>query len=109
MTFYRTLLAYFIVFTLLDVLATAAGLTVGCVELNPFVTGLGVGVWAVFRVVLLAYLLAVFIIGYRFCVSRFSHQIWLTRVFEAVLFALDLYIGAVVFSGFFAIYATLTL
>jgi hypothetical protein len=101
---YRTLLAYLAVFTLLDALVTAVGLSVGCVELNPVVTSLGVPLWAFLRILLMAYMLTVFFAGYRFCFKRFHRA---ARALTTTLFALDLYIGAVVFSGFFAIYARL--
>ncbi|MGQ9552330.1 MAG: DUF5658 family protein [Candidatus Bathycorpusculaceae bacterium] len=103
---YRALLAYLAAFTLLDALVTAVGLSVGCVELNPVVTALGVPVWAVLRILLLGYMLTVFFAGYRFCFNRFHRGVW---ALGTTLFALDLYIGTVVFSGFFAIYARLAL
>lgn len=109
LTVYGTLLAYLAVFTLLDVLATAFGLTVGCIELNPFVNALGVVAWAIFRVGLLAYMLAVFTFGYRFCAAHLSEAVLAARVLKATLFALDIYVGAVVFSGFIAVCARLTL
>jgi len=103
---YRALLVYLAIFTLLDALVTMVGLGVGCVELNPVVTTLGVEFWAILRILLLGYMLTVFFAGYRFCFNRFSKGIW---ALGTTLFGLDLYIGTVVFSGFFAIYSRLTL
>lgn len=103
---YLALLAYLAVFTLLDALATAVGLSVGCVELNPAVTALGVPLWAALRMLLLGYMLTVFFAGYRFCFNRFHRGV---QALTTTLFALDLYIGTVVFSGFFAICARLAI
>ena len=98
---YLPLLGALAVFTLLDVLTTAVGLQVGCVELNPVVTLWGVGFWAIFRILLLGGMLTVFIAIRRLCLKHFQKGL---RIFEAVLFMLDSYIGAVVFSSFLAIY-----
>lgn len=98
---YLTLLVALAVFTLLDVLTTAVGLKVGCVELNPVVALWGVEFWAVFRVLLLGGMLTVFFAVYRLCLNHFQRGL---RIFEALLFMLNFYIGAVVFSGFLAIY-----
>jgi len=103
---YRALLVYLAIFTLLDALVTMVGLGVGCVELNPVVTTLGLESWAILRILLLGYMLTVFFAGYRFCFNRSSKGIW---ALGTTLFGLDLYIGTVVFSGFFAIYSRLTL
>lgn len=98
---YLPLLGALAVFTLLDVLTTTVGLQVGCVELNPVVTLWGVGFWAIFRILLLGGMLTVFIAIRRLCLKHFQKGL---RIFEAVLFMVDAYIGAVVFSSFFAIY-----
>jgi len=98
---YLPLLGALAVFTLLDVLTTAVGLQVGCVELNPVVMLWGVGFWAIFRILLLGGMLTVFIAIRRLCLKHFQKGL---RIFEAVLFMLDSYIGAVVFSSFLAIY-----
>lgn len=98
---YLLLLGALAVFTLLDVLTTAVGLQVGCVELNPVVTLWGVGFWATFRIILLGGMLTVFIVIRRLCLKHFQKGL---RIFEAVLFMVDSYIGAVVFSSFLAIY-----
>jgi hypothetical protein len=101
---YQTLLGALAFFTLLDVLTTAVGLQVGCVELNPVVTLWGVGFWAIFRILLLGGMLAVFIAIYRLCLKHFQKGL---RMLEALLFMLDSYIGAVVFSGLLALYFNL--
>ena len=98
---YQTLLGALAFFTLLDVLTTAVGLQVGCVELNPVVTLWGVGFWAIFRILLLGGMLAVFIAIYRLCLKHFQKGL---RMLEALLFMLDSCIGAIVFSGLLAIY-----
>ena len=98
---YLTLLVALAVFTVLDVLTTAVGLKVGCVELNPVVTLWGVEFWALFRVLLLGGMLTVFFAIYRLCLNHFQRGL---RILEALLFMLNFYIGAVVFSGFLAIY-----
>jgi hypothetical protein len=101
---YQTLLGALAFFTLLDVLTTAVGLQVGCVELNPVVIIWGVGFWAIFRILLLGGMLAVFIAIYRLCLKHFQKGL---RMLEALLFMLDSYIGAVVFSGLLALYFNL--
>ena len=103
---YPTLLGALAVFTLLDVLTTAVGLQVGCIELNPVVILWGVGFWAAFRIILLGGMLTVFFVIHRLCLKHFQKGL---RIFEALLFILDFYIGAVVFSGFLAIYFKLVL
>lgn len=102
---YLTLLFALAVFTLLDVLATSVGLEVGCVELNPVVMIWGIEFWAMFRVLLLGGMLTVFFAIYRLCLNHFKKGL---RILETLLFMLDVYIGAVVFSGFLAIYFKLT-
>jgi len=101
---YLTLLVALAVFTLLDALITVLGLGVGCVELNPVVTMLGVQFWLMFRILLLACMLTVFFAGYQLCLKHFPKGLWILRT---TLFILDLYIGTVVFSGFLAIYLKL--
>jgi hypothetical protein len=88
------------VFTLLDTLVTRIGLGVGCVELNDFVLSFGLGFWVLFRIVLLVYLLVVFFAGYRFFQSHFSRGLPLLRT---GLIVLNLYMGAIVFSGVLSI------
>jgi len=97
---YLTLLASLAVFTLLDALITVAGTGVGCVELNPVVITWGVQSWVMFRIVLLGSMLAVFFAGYRLCLKYSPKGLWMLRT---TLFMLDVYIGAVVFSGFLAV------
>jgi len=101
---YVTLLVVFAVFTLLDALTTAVGLGVGLVELNPVVTMWGVKFWVVFRIMLLGCMLTVFFVGYQLCLKHFPKGL---RILKTTLFMLDSFIGAVVLSGFLAIYLKL--
>jgi len=94
----------FTVFTLLDTLFTRIGLGVGCVELNHFVTTVGLGFWTLFRIGLLGYLLTVFLAGYRLFQSHFSRGV---PVLKTGLVILNVYMGAIVFSGIFAILSKL--
>ena len=97
---YVTLLATLAVFTVLDILTTAIGLRVGLVELNPIVMMWGVQFWAMFRTLLLVYILTVFSAGYWICLRHFPKGL---TTLKATLFALDSFIGTVVFSGFLGI------
>lgn len=97
-------MVYFAAFTLLDALTTMVGLRVGCVELNPVVIMWGVEFWAIFRLLLLGCMLAVFFASYQLCLKHFSKGLLMLK---AALFMLDLYIGTIVFSGFFTIYSKL--
>jgi predicted Co/Zn/Cd cation transporter (cation efflux family) len=101
---YLTLLVALAVFTLLDALITVVGLGVGLVELNPVVTTWGIQSWVIFRVLLLGCMVSVFFTGYRLCSKRFPKGL---LMLETTLFILDSFIGAVVFSGFLAIYLKL--
>ncbi|MDH5663627.1 MAG: hypothetical protein OEY90_04085 [Candidatus Bathyarchaeota archaeon] len=101
---YLVLLAALTVFTVFDALTTVVGIGVGCVELNPVVTMWGVQFWVMFRILLLGCMLTVFFAGYRLCLKHFQKGLWM---FQTTLFILDVYIGTVVFSGFFVIYSKL--
>ncbi len=101
---YKGLLVLFATFTLLDIVVTRVGLTLGLVELNQFVVNSGLLVWTVFRVLLIAYLTGLFFVGYRLCVHRFPKGLLLLKM---GLFALNVYMGAVVFSGIFLIFRML--
>jgi len=103
---YLTLLVTFTFFTLLDAVITVVGLRVGCVELNPMVTMWGVPFWVIFRILLLGCMLTTFFVGYQFCLKYFPKGSWMLRT---TLLILDVYIGAVVFSGILAICLKLTL
>jgi hypothetical protein len=93
---FKALMILFAVFTVFDMLVTGIGLGVGCVELNTFVLSFGLGFWTLFRIVLLTYLLVVFFAGYRFFQSHFSRWLPLLRTGVVIL---DVYMGAIVFSG----------
>jgi hypothetical protein len=101
---YKALMILLSVFTLLDTILTRVGLGIGCVELNQFIASVGLGFWTVFRIGLLVYLLLVFFAGYRLFQRRFSMGIF---VLKTGLVILNVYIGAVVFSGVFAILSIL--
>jgi hypothetical protein len=103
---YLTLLVTFAVFTLLDAVTTVVGLRVGCVELNPMVKMWGIPFWVMFRILLLGCMLTTFFVGNRFFLKHFPKGSWMLRT---TLFILDVYIGAVVFSGLLAICLKLTL
>ena len=104
MKMYKILIALLAVFTLLDVAITKIGLTVGCVELNPFINNLGLGMWTIFRLLLLIYLITMYLTGYRVCEYHSSKGLFLLK---NSLWAIDIYIGAIVFSGIFHILAIL--
>jgi hypothetical protein len=103
---YKVLMILLTIFTLADTVVTRIGLSVGCVELNQFVTSVGLVFWFVFRIGLLGYMLATFGVGYRLVQSRFSRGV---PILKASLFVLDIYMGAVVFSGIFSILARLAI
>ena len=100
MIMYKILIAFLTVFTLLDAAVTKIGLGLGCVELNSFVNNLGVDMWTVFRLILLVYLITVFFVGYQICKYRSSRGLLMLK---NSLWAIDIYIGGVVFSGIFHI------
>ena len=102
---YGIFLVTLAVFTLLDALLTVVGLSVGARELNSVVTQWGVHSWILFRVLFLGCLIAVFITGFYLC-QQYS-PIGL-RILVTVLFLLNAFIGAVVVSGIFTIYAQIT-
>ena len=100
MSLYKVLMALLASFTILDVVITEVGLGFGFVELNAFATALGVERWVIFRFLLLIYLLVIYFIGYRVLKSRSSISFSLLK---NSLYAVNVYIGAIVFSGFFHI------
>ncbi len=101
---YKILVSLLAVFTLLDVVVTKIGLTVGCVELNPFINNLGLDMWTIFRLLLLIYLITMYLTGYRVCEYHSSKGLFLLK---NSLWAINIYIGAIVFSGIFHILAKL--
>jgi len=103
---YLTLMVALGVFTCLDALITVIGMGVGCIELNPVVTTWGVQFWIIFRMLLLGCMLTLFFSCYRLCLKYSRKGLWMLRT---TLFMLNFYIGAVVFSGFLAIYSKLLL
>lgn len=97
---YKMLMVVLGIFTFLDIIITRIGLNLGCVELNVFVNNLGLDVWSIFRLVLLFYLLAVYSIGYKIFQFRSTKGLWMLK---NSLYAIDIFIGAIVFSGIFHI------
>ncbi len=98
---FKYVIIFFVTFSLLDPLITIFGLNVGCVEINNVVLKVGIGSWALLRTALIGYLVIIFLVGYRFC-KKHSAQKALTTL-TISLFIINIYIGAVVFSGFFSI------
>ena len=103
---YLTLMVTLGVFTCLDAFITVVGMGIGCVELNPVVTMWGFQFWVIFRMLLLGCMLTLFFTCYQLCLKHFPKGLWMLRT---TLFMLDSYIGAVVFSGFLAVYSKLLL
>jgi len=93
------------IFTFLDIIITRIGLNLGCVELNVFVNNLGLDIWSIFRLLLLFYLLAVYSIGYKIFQFRSAKGL---GILKNSLYAIDIFIGAIVFSGIFHIITRLT-
>jgi hypothetical protein len=95
----------FAAFTILDILVTFVGLSVGCVELNPVVRTLGLWPWTLFRVILLGVMTTTFLIGHNLF-SQYSKKGLL--ILRVVLIILDVFIIAVVLSGLFAIFTKIS-
>ena len=104
-TIYKMLMIVLGIFTLLDITITRIGLNLGCVELNTFVNNLGLDIWSIFRLILLFYLLAIYSIGYKIFQFRSAKGLW---ILKNSLYAIDIFIGAIVFSGIFHIITRLT-
>ena len=98
MSIYKILAGFLVLFTALDIIFTRIGTGLGCVELNAFVNNLGLEAWAIFRLGLLIYLLGVYFAGYRVLKTR---SIKCLSFLKNSLYALDVYIGAIAFSGLF--------
>jgi hypothetical protein len=98
--FYGLFLVTLTVFTLLDALLTVVGLRVGLIELNPIVTQWGIQSWVLFRVLFLGCLIALFVSGYYLCREYSPAGL---RILGVILFLLNAFIGAVVFSSVFSI------
>jgi hypothetical protein len=88
------------VFTLLDIVITRFGLSLGCVEFNAFVNNLGLDMWSIFRLLLLGYLFLIYSVAYKFLRSYSDKGLWMLK---NSLYALNIIIGAIVFSGIFHI------
>jgi hypothetical protein len=97
-------MGFLAIFTLLDTVVTKIGLSVGCVELNSFVNNLGLNSWTIFRMLLLFYLLIVYFVGYRMCEHRSIKGL---SMLKNSLYAIDVSIGAIVFSGVFHLFSKL--
>jgi hypothetical protein len=101
------MLIYFGVLSLLDAALTAFGLKVGCVELDRLVLTLGFWPWTLLRVGLIVYLVAVFFLAYQFSKKNPSKRS--AGLIKGVLFLLNAYIGAIVFSGILSVFSTIRL
>ena len=101
---YSLFLITLALFTLLDALLTIVGLRVGLTELNPIVTQWGLHSWILFRILFVACLIAVFITGYYLCREYSPTGL---QILGAILFLLNAFIGAVVFSSVISIYLQL--
>ena len=95
---YKTLMVFLGVFTLLDIVITRLGLSLGFVELNAFVNNLGLDAWSIFRLLLLGYLFIIYYVGYKLFLSRSEKVVW---ILKNSLYAINIAIGAIVFSGIF--------
>jgi len=100
MSLYKILMALLTSFTLLDALVTKIGLSFGCVELNALVTNFGLERWVIFGFLLLIYLLVIYFAGYRIFKYRSPKSF---HVLKNSLYAVNIFIGAIVFSGVFHI------
>lgn len=98
---YGLFLVTLMLFTLLDALLTVVGLRVGLTELNPIVTQWGIHSWILFRILFVACLIAVFVTGYYLCRE---YSLMGLRILGVILFLLNAFIGAVVFSSIISIY-----
>jgi hypothetical protein len=101
---FRVMVIFFVACSVADVVVTNFGLSVGCVELNGFVLSVGLGLWGIFRIGLLGYLVTVFLLGYRYCTKRSVHGA--LTMLKIGLLAVDVYIGLVVFSSICAVVTT---
>jgi len=101
---YKITMALLAIFTLLDSVVTKIGLSLGCIKLNSFVNNLGLDSWIIFRMLLLLYVLGVYFTGYRICQYHSSKGL---LMLQNSLYAIDIYVGAIVFSGIFHIISRL--
>jgi len=81
---YEVFLVTLTVFTLLDVLLTVVGLSVGCRELNPVVTQWGLPSWILFRILLLGCLISIFITGYYLCRQYTSKGLQILKIIHGI-------------------------
>jgi hypothetical protein len=95
---FKILLIFLVIFTLLDIFITRLGLSLGCLELNAFVNNVGLDLWSVSRLFLLAYLLVIYSVGYK--KFRFE-SIRGLGMLKNSLYVMDIFIGGIVFSGIF--------
>lgn len=98
---FKYVIIFFATLSLLDPLITIFGLNVGCVEINNVVLYLGIGSWALLRTGVIAYLVLIFLVGYLFCKKHSAQKALASLTIS--LFIMDIYTGAIVFSGFFSI------
>ncbi len=98
---FKLMVTFFVTLSLADVIVTNFGLSIGCVELNGFVLSAGLGLWGIFRIGLLSYLVTVFLLSYRYCLKRSVYSA--LTILKIGLLAVDVYIGLVVVSNIFAL------
>ena len=95
---------FLVIFTFLDILITRVGLSMGCIELNAFVNNVGLDMWSVSRLLLLLYLLGIYSVGYKKFQFQSIRGLW---ILKNSLYIMDIFIGAIVFSGIFHVIAIL--
>jgi hypothetical protein len=106
MSLYKILMSLLVVFTFLDAVVTKIGIGFGCVELNAFVNNLGLESWVIFRFLLLIYLIVIYSVGFRVLRHHSSKSF---HVLKNSLYGINIYIGAIVFSGIFHIISRVVL
>lgn len=95
------MIVFLVIISIADILTTNLGIGIGFDELNIFVLSIGLGLWGIFRIGLLAYVVSVFFLGYRYC---YKHSIYraLTGL-KLCLLIVDLYIAIVVISNVYVL------
>lgn len=91
------MMVFLVIITIADILTTNLGIGIGRSELNIFVLSIGLELWGIFRIGLLAFVASVFFLGYRYC---YKHSIYsaLTGL-KICLLTVDLYLAIVVISN----------
>lgn len=92
----RSLIIALAALTILDIALTVIGLGLGCRELNPYVTKLGIPLWIIFRLLLLECTASIFLFGSQALSTRFQKG---TLILEAGLIIINIHLGAIPISG----------